>query len=376
VSTAPVPFVDLARRWPAEREAALAAFERVAAAGAFSLGDELARFEEEFAAFCATAHCVGVANGTAAIELALRACGAGPGTEVVTVAHTFVATVEAIAATGATPVLVDVDPATRTLDPAALGAALGPRTVAVVPVHLYGRPADVDAIRAVAAPRGVAVVEDAAQAHGARLGGRRAGALGTAGCFSFYPTKNLGGMGDGGAVVTGDAEVAALVRSLRHHGSAPDDANRHERPGRTERLDALQAALLRLRLRALDEDNARRSALAGRYRARLAGLPLTLPPPDAAGMTAVHHLFVVEADDRDALRAALAREGIATGVHYPTPVHLQPGWRHLGYGPGDLPVSERAARRVVSLPLFCGMRDAEVDRVCAAVGRALEHAPA
>jgi dTDP-3-amino-3,4,6-trideoxy-alpha-D-glucose transaminase len=376
VTPAPLPLFDLARRWPAEREAAVAAFERVASAGAFCLGEELARFEEELAAFCATPHCVGVANGTVAIELALRACGAGPGTEVVTVAHTFVATVEAIAATGATPVLVDIDPVTRTMDPAALRAALGRHTVAVVPVHLYGRPADMDAILEACAPRGVAVVEDAAQAHGARLGERRAGALGTAGCFSFYPTKNLGAMGDGGAVLTADAGLAALVRSLRHHGSALGNANRHERPGRTERLDNLQAALLRLRLPQLDDDNARRGALADRYRAGLAGLPLTLPPEDPPGVGSVHHLFVVEADDRDELAARLAADGIATGVHYPTPVHLQPGWRHLGYGPGDLPASERAARRVLSLPIFPDMRLAEVDRVCAAVQHALEHVPA
>ncbi len=302
-----LPLFDVARRWPAEREAAIATFDRVAAAGAFSLGAELASFEEEFAAFCGSAHCVGVANGTVAIELALRACGAGPGTEVVTVAHTFVGTVEAIAATGATPVLVDVDPRTRTIDPVALAAAIGPRTVAVVPVHLYGRPADGEAIREVCAPRAIAIVEDAAQAHGALAGGRRTGALGTAGCFSFYATKNLAAMGDGGAVVTDDPQLAALVRSLRHHGSAPDDANRHERPGRTERLDNLQAALLRPRLRALDDDNAERRALAGRYRERLADLPLVLPPPDEPGMTSVHHLFVVEAGDRDALRAAAAR---------------------------------------------------------------------
>ena len=366
-----LPLFDLARRWSLEREDALAAFERIASAGAFSLGKDLAAFEAEFAAFCGTAHCVGVANGTVALELALRGCGAGPGSEVVTVAHTFVATVEAIAATGATPVLVDIDAATRTLDPAALEAALGPRTTAVVPVHLYGRPADMAAIRAICAPRGVPVVEDAAQAHGARLGERRAGALGTAGSFSFYPTKNLGAMGDGGAVTTDDDDIAALVRSLRHHGSAPGDANRHVYAGGTERLDNLQAALLRLRLRLLDDENAQRRAIADRYRAGLRGLPLTLPPEDASDMTSVSHLFVIETDHRDALRAALAEDGIATGVHYPTPVHMQPAWRHLGYGPGDLPTSERAARRVLSLPIFPGMDNAEVERVCAAVQRAL-----
>jgi dTDP-3-amino-3,4,6-trideoxy-alpha-D-glucose transaminase len=368
-----LPLFDLARRWPAEREDVMATVERIAAAGAFSLGDDLAAFEAEFAEFCTTAHCVGVANGTVAIELALRACGAGPGREVITVAHTFVATVEAIAATGATPVLVDVDPHTRCIDPAAVAAALGPDTAAVVAVHLYGRPADMDALRSVCEPRGVALIEDGAQAHGALLDGRRTGSIGTAGCFSFYPTKNLGAMGDGGAVVCDDAELAAIVRSLRHHGSAPGDANVHERIGGTERLDNLQAALLRLRLRALDADNDERRAIAARYRAGLAGLPLGLPPEDAPGMASVHHLFVVESGERDALRARLAADGIATGVHYPTPVHLQPGWRHLGLGPGDLPVSERLAARVLSLPVFPGMRPAEVDRVCAALERALEH---
>jgi dTDP-4-amino-4,6-dideoxygalactose transaminase len=377
VSTDPLPLFDLARRWPAERADVLATVERIAAAGAFSLGPDLAAFEAEFAAFCEVAHCVGVANGTVALELALRASGAGPGSEVVTVAHTFVATVEAIAATGATPVLVDIDPVTRTMDPAALASALGPDTAAVVPVHLYGRPADMHAIGAACAQRGVAIVEDAAQAHGALLAGRRTGALGSAGCFSFYPTKNLGAMGDGGAVVTDDADLAALVRSLRHHGSAPGDANVHERAGGTERLDNLQAALLRLRLALLDADNAERRALAARYRERLAGLPLTLPPPDAPGMTSVHHLFVVEVDNRDALLARLREAGVGAGTHYPTPVHLQPAWRHLGYAPGDLPGCERAARRVLSLPLFPGMRIDEVDRACGAVESALlEHAPA
>ncbi len=354
----------------------LATVERIASAGAFSLGDDLAAFEAEFAQFCATAHCVGVANGTVAIELALRACGAGPGREVVTAGHTFVATVEAIAATGATPVLVDIDPATRCLDPAALAGVLGPRTAAVVAVHLYGRPADMAAIEDACAPLGVAIVEDAAQAHGALLGGRRTGALGTAGCFSFYPTKNLAAMGDGGAVVTDDAELAAHVRSLRHHGCAPGDANVHEHAGGTERLDNLQAALLRLRLPQLNRDNAERRALAARYHERLAGLDLDLPPADAPGMTSVSHLFVVETDARDALRARLHKRGIATGIHYPTPVHLQPAWRHLGPGPGDLPGCERIARRALSLPLFPGMRPDEVDRVCAAVEGALHHATA
>ena len=361
-----LPLFDLARQWPELRDEAHEVFERVAAAGAFSLGEELERFEAEYAEFCGSRHCVGVADGTVAIELALRAVGAGPGTEVVTVAHTFVATVEAIAATGATPVLVDVDPATRCIDPDAAAAAAGERTAAVVPVHLYGRVAPVGALRGL----GVPIVEDAAQAHGARQGDRRAGTLGTAGTFSFYPTKNLGALGDAGAVVTDDERVAATVRSLRHHGSAPGDANRHELPGGTERMDNLQAALLRLKLRRLDEQNEQRRAAAAGYRERLAGLPLRLPPEDPPGGGAVYHLFVVEVAERDRVRAALAEEGVAAGVHYPTPVHRQPAWAHLAPS-GGLPVSERLAAEVLSLPIFPGIEEAEIERVCDALRRAL-----
>lgn len=362
---------DLARQWPALREDALRAFERVASAGAFSLGSELEAFENEFAAYCGTAHCVGVANGTVAIELTLRALGAGPGTEVVTVAHTFVATVEAIAATGARPVLVDIDAGTRCMDPRALSAALSPRTVAVVPVHLYGRPAPMAAIRETCDRAGVAVVEDAAQAHGALLDGRRTGSMGAAGCFSFYPTKNLGAMGDGGAVVTDDKDVAAAVRSLRHHGSAPEDANRHERIGRTERLDNLQAALLRLKLPRLDAENDHRRWVAERYRETLADLPLQLPPRDLPNMRSVHHLFVIEVEERDQIREALRHDGVLASVHYPTPVHLQSAWGHLQHKRGDLPVTELLAARALSLPVFPGLNAGEVERVCATLRRAL-----
>jgi dTDP-4-amino-4,6-dideoxygalactose transaminase len=367
VAQDPLPLFDLRRRWPMLREEAMATFERVAAAGAFSLGEELEAFEAEWAAYCGSRHAVGVSSGTAAIELALRALGVGPGDEVVTVAHTFVATVEAIAATGARPVLVDIDPATRCIDPAAAYAAIGPRTTAVVAVHLYGRPAPMDELDAL----GVPVIEDAAQAHGATLGGRRVGSLGTAGCFSFYPTKNLGAMGDGGAVVTDDDDLAAAVRSLRHHGAAPDDANRHVRRGGTERLDNLQAAILRLKLRHLDDDNEHRRAIAERYREALGDLPLGLPPDDAPEGRAVNHLFVVDVDDRDRVRAALRNSGVLAGVHYPTPVHLQPGWRRLGLGPGDLPATERFAARALSLPCFPGMREEEQHRVVDALRRIL-----
>jgi dTDP-4-amino-4,6-dideoxygalactose transaminase len=369
--TPTLPLFDLARSWPELRDEALEVVERIAETGAFSLGEELRAFEAEFAAYCGAAHGIGVANGTVAIELALAALGAGPGREVVTVPHTFVATVEAIHAAGATPVLVDIDPETRNIDPARLEAALSERTAAVLPVHLYGRPAPMDEILGICEAAGIPVVEDTAQAHGALLDGRRAGGMGAAGAFSFYPTKNLGAMGDGGAVVTDDPEVAERIRSLRHHGSAAEDANRHERPGRTERLDNLQAAILRLKLARLDDDNDARRAAAQRYREVLDGLPLVLPPEDAPGMRSVYHLFVVELDDRDRVREELRAEGVAAGIHYPTPVHLQPGWRHLGLGPGDLPVSERVASRVLSLPCFPGIAEHEIDRVGDALRRAL-----
>lgn len=362
-----LPLFDLGRSWPGLREEALQAFEDLASAGRFTLGRELELFEAEFASYCGVAHSVGVASGTAAIELALRACGVGSGTDVVTVGHTFVATVEAVAATGARPVLVDVDPVTRCMDPAALREALGPRTAAVIPVHLYGRPAAMEEITAICVHAGIPVVEDAAQAHGACLKGQQTGSMGAAGCFSFYPTKNLGAMGDGGAVVTHDEELAAIVRSLRHHGSAPGDANRHQRIGRTERLDELQAAILRLKLPRLDADNAHRRWVAQEYRERLAGLPLTLPPADSPGMRSVHHLFVIELAERDRVREMLSAEGIATGVHYPVPVHLQPGWRHLGYRRGELPATERLAERVLSLPVFPGLHEQEIERVADAL---------
>lgn len=362
----PLPLFDLQRQWPMLREEAMATFERIAAAGAFSLGEELEAFEAEWAAYCGSRHAIGVSSGTAAIELALRGLGIGPGDEVITVAHTFVATVEAIAATGARPVLVDIDPATRCIDPVAAGAAVGPRTKAVVAVHLYGRPAPMDELSAL----GVPIIEDAAQAHGATLGGRRIGSLGAAGCFSFYPTKNLGAMGDGGAVVTDDGELAAAVRSLRHHGAAPHDANHHVRCGGTARLDNLQAAILRLKLRHLDSDNEQRRWSAERYRQALIDLPLGLPE-DGSGGRAVHHLFVVDVDERDRVRTALRAANVLTGVHYPTPVHLQPGWAWLRLGPGDLPATERASARALSLPCFPGMREEEQDQVVEALRRIL-----
>ena len=356
-----VPLIDLSRLDSEILARAQEVFEKLSHSGAFTFGEELEAFEDEFAAYCGAAHCVGVSDGTNALRLALAAMGVGPGSEVVTVSHTFVATVEAIAATGADPVFVDIDPATRCMDAGQLADAITSRTAAVLPVHLYGRPAAMQDI--LEAAGGLPVLEDAAQAHGAELDGRRAGSIGAAAGFSFYPTKNLGAMGDAGAVVTSDPELAAKVRSLRHHGSDPDDANVHVRPGSTARLDNLQAALLRLKLPHLDSWNDARRAAADRYRAALGGLPVALPAGDPVRGRHVYHLFVLELDDRERVLAGLRESGIGAAVHYPTPVHLQPAWQGLGYPAGSLPHAEAAAERSLTLPVFPGIADGEIDRV-------------
>ncbi len=360
----PVPLVDLGRGFGPLHVQAVETFERLARSGAFVLGQELRAFEADFAAFCGVEHCVGVSDGTEALRLALLALGVGPGDEVVTVPHTFIGTVEAIAATGAVVRLADIDPVTKCMDPHQLASAIGPSSAAVLPVHLYGRVSDdLAATVQVARRAGLCVLEDAAQAHGSRLGGRRAGAWGDAGAFSFYPTKNLGALGDAGAVTCADPDTAETVRSLRHHGSASIDANRHVRRGATSRLDNLQAALLGLKLPWLDAWNEERRAVARRYRELLADLPLELPVAPTDADAHVYHLFVVEVDERDAVLAELRRRGVGAGVHYPTPVHLQPAWSDLGYGPGDFPAAEEAARRALSLPVFPGMREGEIERV-------------
>jgi len=347
-----VPFIDLGRaNEPLQPEFA-ATFDRIARRGAFTLAAELDEFEAAFADYCGAAHCVGVSDGTAALRLALLALGAGPGREVVTVPSTFIATVEAIAATGAKPVLVDIDPATRCMDPKRLAEAVGPDTAAVVPVHLYGHSAPMEAI--VAAAGEVPVLEDTAQAHGYPL-------RGAAAAFSFYPTKNLGALGDAGAVVTDDADVATAVRSMRHHGCTPEDANDHVRVGATNRLDNLQAALLSVKLPHLDRWNEQRREAAARYRDALAGLPVEVPPEEG-----VFHLFAIEVDDRDRVRAALRDAGIGTGIHYPRPAHLSAAWSHLG-ARGDHPAAERLAERTLSLPMFPGIEAAEIERVADAL---------
>ncbi len=341
-----------------------AAVAQVLERGWYILGEEVRAFEEEFAAYLGVRYAAGCASGTEALLLALVACDIGSGDEVITVPHTAVATVSAIEQSGATPVLVDIDPATYTLDPSKLEAAITPRTKAVIPVHLYGQPADLAPILEIARRRGLRVIEDCAQAHGARYDGRRVGSIGDIACFSFYPTKNLGAIGDGGAVVTDDPELAERVRLLRQYGWVERYVSHIK--GWNSRLDELQAAILRVKLRTLDADNAARRRIAWRYDQALADGPVALPSarPEAEH---VYHLYVVRSSDRDALQRHLADCGIGALVHYPVPVHLQPAYRDRLPGADRLPESERAAREVLSLPMYPELTSAEVDQVIEAV---------
>lgn len=360
-----IPQFTTARQFGAIESEVREAIERVLATNWFVLGSELEDFEQAFAAFCGVDHCVGVANGTDAIELALCACGIGPGDEVIIPAFTANFTALAVSATGATPVLVDVTEDTATLDPALIEPALTPATRAIVPVHLYGRPADMGPINAAAKRHGLHVIEDVAQAHGARYGGRPVGSLGDLGAFSFYPTKNLGAYGDGGAVVTQSAELAARLRLLRHGGIA--EGYMSVVKGRNSRLDDLQAAILRAKLAHLDAWSERRRAIALAYSQALGGVEALETPAAAAESFHVFHLYVIESEQRDALASFLAERGIGTKVHYPHALHqlaAYPEWHGLA---GRFPNAERLAGAVLSLPMFPEMTDGEVAAVSAAV---------
>lgn len=344
-----IPFVDLHVQYESIQPEIDAALARVLNQGSFVGGEDCDSFEREFAAYCEARACVGVGNGTDAIYLALRAAGIGPGDEVITVGNTFIATTEAITMTGARPVLVDVCANTHQIDANAVEAAVGPRTRAIVAVHLFGIPAPIDDLMEIAQSGDLLVVEDAAQAHGARLKGRRVGSLGHVACFSFYPSKNLGAYGDAGAVVSNDAELIERVRRLRNHGRTEKYV--HEREGVNSRLDNLQAAVLRVKLRHLDDWNAARRRVASQYTELLAGLPVVAPVPPAASEP-VWHLFVVRAQARDRLQKALQSKGVSTGIHYPVPLHLQPAYRQRGLQHGPLPVTETLASEILSLPMF------------------------
>lgn len=343
------------------------AIARVLDSGWYVLGQEVAAFEREFADYLGCAHAIGVNSGTDALQLALRGLGVGAEDEVVTVAHTAIATVAAVELAGANPVLADIDPDHYTLAPAALEAAITPRTKAVVVVHLYGQPADMDAILAIARRHGLKVVEDCAQATGARYKGRRVGTMGDAGCFSFYPTKNLGAIGDGGAVVTQYDALAGRLRSLREYGWRGERVSHV--PGLNSRLDEMQAAILRAKLPFLDADNARRRAIADRYDAGLADM---LPPPARrAECEHVFHLYVVRLADRDGLLTRLKPHGIGASVHYPLAAHQQPAYAGRLLGAGNLPETERAVGSILTLPIYPELTNDEVDSVIAAVRKEL-----
>jgi dTDP-4-amino-4,6-dideoxygalactose transaminase len=367
-----VPFLDLAAMHAGLEVELDDAWHAAIATSRFIGGPEVDAFEDEWAAACGTRHCVGVSNGTVAIELVLAALGIGRGDEVVVPAATFIATAAAVAAVGATPVFADVDPATLLLTPETIAPQLTARTAAIIVVHLYGQPADMDAINTLAAARGLAVIEDAAQAHGATWRGRPAGGLARAGCFSFYPGKNLGAFGDAGAVVTDDAALAARIRALSNHGRSGVDPYRHDMLGGNGRLDALQAAVLRIKLRRLAAWNEGRRRAAALYADALAELPVAIvaTAPEAVSS---HHLAVIRSPARDALRAALTAAGIGVGIHYPLPCHLQAPFR--AERRPRLPVAEQAATEVLSLPMFPHLTAAQLREVADAIA-AFADAPA
>jgi dTDP-4-amino-4,6-dideoxygalactose transaminase len=361
-----IPIVDLKAQYDRIRGEVQAAVARVLESTAFINGEDCALFEQEFAAYCGAAHACGVANGTDALTLALRAYGIGPGDEVVTVANTFIATGEAILLNGARPVFIDVDPVTYTMDPAQVEKAITARTKLILPVHLYGHPANMKPILGVADRHGLRVLEDAAQAHGAEIEGRRAGALGHAACFSFYPGKNLGAYGDAGMVVSNDADFVARVRQIANHGGG---TNKYDNVvlGTNSRLDTLQAAVLRVKLRHLDRWNRERRERASAYTKALADTPSVTLPRERPLTRSAWHLYTLRAANRDGLQAHLKGRGIATAVHYPRPIHLQPAMAAAGGRPGMLPVSEALSREVLSVPLYPELPLEAIERIAAEV---------
>jgi dTDP-4-amino-4,6-dideoxygalactose transaminase len=365
-----VPLVDLKAQFRSIQEDVLAALAEALDGMDLFLGPNVRAFEAEFAAYCRAQHAIGVGSGTDALYLALKACGVGPGDEVITVPYTFFATAEAIRMLGAVPVFVDVDPETYTLDPAKLPAAITRRTRAIVPVHLYGQMADMEAICAIARRHGLVVVEDACQAHGAWDRGQRAGSVGDAAAFSFYMSKNLGAYGEAGAVTTNSRAIAEAVRILRDHGSGRK--YEHQELGVNSRLDELQAAILRVKLRQLDEWNAKRRAHAATYGQLLAGLPIGLPVT-RPGATHVYHLYVIRLRDRDRVRHALADRGVSTGVHYPIPIHRQAAFEGgTGFIAGDLSVAEGLCEGVLSLPMYPELEPEQITSVATCLRESLQ----
>jgi dTDP-4-amino-4,6-dideoxygalactose transaminase len=361
ITTRAIPLLDLRRQFDPIRDEVMREVERVIESQHFILGEDVDRFERNFAAYCGTAHAIGCASGTDALELALLALDIGPGDEVLTVPYSFFATAGAILAVGANPVFVDVDPDTFNLDATKLQAALAahPNVKAILPVHLYGACADMDAILASAGT--IPVIEDAAQSHGAEYKGRRAGSIGTIGCFSFFPTKNLGAFGDGGALTTNDENVAKKLRALRVHGSIAKYI--HQWPGKNSRLDALQAAVLNVKLRYLDGWSLGRQRNADLYRRFLAKSNAILPDAAPYQTRHIYNQFVIRVKERDKLRAWLADQGVGTEIYYPCPLHLQPALKSLGFNEGDFPVSEQLSKETLALPIFAEATGEEIRAV-------------
>jgi dTDP-4-amino-4,6-dideoxygalactose transaminase len=358
-----IPFVDLKAQYASIRHEIEPAIQHVLENASFILGSEVAAFEQLFAAYSGAAHGIGVNTGTSALHLSLLAAGVGPGDEVITVPFTFVASAAAIVYTGARPVFVDVDPETYTMDVAQIESAIGPRTKAILPVHLYGQPADMDPILAIARRHGLVVIEDACQAHGAEYKGRRVGGIGDLGCFSFYPGKNLGAYGEGGMVTTNDAEHARKLRMLRDWGA--EKKYEHVLKGYNYRLEGIQGAVLRVKLRHLDRWTEARRAVAAHYDRALAGVVPT--PREADWARHVYHVYAIRTPERARWQQALAERGIQTGIHYPIPVHLLPAYADLGHRAGEFPNAERAAEEVLSLPMYPELTREQCETVCAAV---------
>jgi len=360
-----VPFLDLAAQHAPLRREFDHAIAEVIDSGAFAGGPFVAEFERDFATYCGAEQAIGVGNGTDALWLALLACGIGSGDEVITVPSTFMATAEAITYCGARPVFVDIDPSTYTMDVEQIEAAITPRTKAIIPVHLFGQTADMERVLDIGRRSDLVVIEDAAQAHGAEYKGRKAGTLGHAGCFSFYPGKNLGAFGEAGAVITNDPEIAARLRTLRDHGQTKK--YHHSLVGWNCRMDGIQAAVLRIKLRYLDRANERRRQHAMAYTRAFAGVEGIIPPSEAAYGKHVYHIYAIRVQERDELMRALESQGISCGIHYPVPVHLQPAYQNLGYGSGSFEVSERTSAEFLSLPMFPELTAEQVGYVAHAV---------
>lgn len=365
-----VPFLDLKAHHSARRSELAAAIQEVIDAAAFAGGPFVSGFEADFAAFCVAPHVVGVSSGTDALWLTLEALGIGPGDEVITAPMTFIATAEAISRTGARPVFVDIEEVTYTMDPAGLERAVTPRTRAIIPVHLFGQMADMGPILEFARHRKIAVVEDAAQAHGARYDGHPAGSLGTAGCFSFYPGKNLGAFGEAGAVATRDKALADRVRVLLDHGQVRK--YNHAVLGWNCRMDGIQAAVLQVKLRHLEHHNEMRRRHAAHYARALAGIPHLVLPTCAPGRTHARHIYAIRVPDRGPFMHHLESLGIGCGIHYPVPIHLQEAYAALGHRRGSFPIAERCAAEFVSLPMFPELTSDQIDAVAQAVAQAVE----